>query len=109
MIVTQSTIAGKLNITVTPNTKADGTGVVAPIDGNINWEVLTGDCVLNPSADGSFCEVLPTTVNAVSTFRYFFDADLDEGETREIEGLFSYTVTAQEAQGAGVNVEVIEP
>lgn len=109
MIVTQSTIAGKLNVTISPNTKADGSGVAAPIDGVINWEVLTGDCVLNPSADGGFCEVLPTTVNSVSTFRAFFDADLDADEAREIEVLFSYTVIPQEAQGAGVNVEVVEP
>lgn len=100
--VTSTTNEG-IKITITPLDKDKQPTVV---DGLINWEVIDGDCTLQPSEDGSSCSVIGNTAGStVYQVRAFADADLDAGEERIIDEIFVYTTTLPEAVGFGVATE----
>lgn len=94
-----STNEENIVLSVEPKTAS---GNPATVDGNIKGEVLEGSAEIE-EIDGKSIRIKNAT-DGVNRIRIYADADLDEGEVREIEEEVVYTVTGAEASTLGVTV-----
>ena len=99
MFPVNSTSEQKVLISLNPTTAA---GNPAIVDGAPVWSVIEGDCTLEVAADGLSCYLVSGTANIVNQVSVSADADLDEGEVREISELIVYAVVAPEATALGI-------
>ena len=99
MFPVNSTSEQKVLISLNPTTAA---GNPATVDGAPVWSVIEGDCTLEVAADGLSCYLVSGTANIVNQVSVSADADLDEGEVREISELIVYAVVAPEATALGI-------
>lgn len=88
----------KITVTLNPQTAA---GNPASLDGAPIWAVTEGDCTIEVAEGGLSCTILSGGVG-VSTVTVTADADLDEGDVREIADLIAVNVVAAEAAGLGL-------
>ena len=87
----------KINMTLAPMTAA---GNPAVLDGVPSWNVVSGDALLEPAADGLSCYLISGSVgNSVITVTA--DADLGEG-VREITDTIDLAVVSAEASSLGL-------
>ncbi len=103
MFPISSTNEEKVLVSINPTTAA---GNPATVDGIPVWTVVSGDCTLEPSADGLSCYLISGAANVVNQVSVTADADLDAGEVREISELIVYAVVAPEATGLGIAAAV---
>jgi len=103
MFPVNSTSEQKVLITLNPTTAA---GNPATVDGAPVWSVIEGDCTLEVAADGLSCYLISGAADVVNQVSVSADADLDEGEVREISELIVYAVVAPEATGLGIAAAV---
>lgn len=99
MFPVNSTSEQKVLISLNPTTAA---GNPATVDGAPVWSVIEGDCTLEVAADGLSCYLVSGAANVVNQVTVNADADLDEGEVREISELIIYAVVAPEATALGI-------
>jgi hypothetical protein len=99
MFPVNSTSEQKVLISLNPTTAA---GNPATVDGAPVWSVIEGDCTLEVAADGLSCYLVSGAANIVNQVSVSADADLDEGEVREISELIVYAVVAPEATALGI-------
>lgn len=99
MFPVNSTSEQKVLISLNPTTAA---GNPAIVDGAPVWSVIEGDCTLEVAADGLSCYLVSGAANIVNQVSVSADADLDEGEVREISELIVYAVVAPEATALGI-------
>lgn len=103
MFPVNSTSEQKVLISLNPTTAA---GNPATLDGAPVWSVIEGDCTLEVAADGLTCYLVSGAANIVNQVSVSTDADLDEGEVREISELIVYAVVAPEATALGITAFV---
>ena len=103
MFPVNSTSEQKVLISLNPTTAA---GNPATLDGAPVWSVIEGDCTLEVAADGLTCYLVSGAANIVNQVSVSADADLDEGEVREISELIVYAVVAPEATALGITAFV---
>lgn len=89
----------KISVTLTPTTAA---GNPATLDGAPVWAVTEGDATVEVSEDGLTATIISGEVG-ISTITVTADADLDEGEVREIGDVIALNVVAPEAAGLGLS------
>lgn len=105
MVSISTTNEEKVLVTLAPVTAA---GNPAPLDGTPTWTVSEGDCTIEVSADGLSAYLVSGSANVINQIVITADADLDEGEVREISETIVYTVVPAEAAALGVTT-VVEP
>lgn len=105
MFPISSTNEEKVLVSINPTTAA---GNPANVDGVPSWSVISGDCTLEPSADGMSCFIISGQPNVANLIEVAADADLDADEVRTITETIVYTVVAAEAQALGI-VSSVEP
>ena len=88
----------KITVALAPTTAA---GNAATLDGAPVWAV-EGDATLSVAEDGLSAEIISGGVG-ISTVTVTADADLDEGELREISDVIAVNVVAPEAAGLGLS------
>lgn len=89
----------KIQVTLNPATAA---GNPAELDGAPVWQVLEGDCTLEVAEGGKSAYILAGTAGLPCTVEVKADADLDEGEVRELTDPIAVNVVAAEAAGLGL-------
>lgn len=95
----------KILVTLNPTTAA---GNPAVLDGVPVWTVVEGTATVEPASDGLSAYIVSGDVGA-STVNIAADADLDEGEVREITDAIAVNVVAAEAAGLGLTMGTAEP
>jgi hypothetical protein len=105
MFPISSTNEEKVLVSINPTTAA---GNPATVDGVPVWTVVSGDCTVEPLADGLSCYIVSGQPNVANLIEVSADADLDAEEVRTITETIVYTVVAAEAQALGI-VSAVEP
>lgn len=90
----------KITFTLAPKTLA---GNPAEVDTNNkpSWDLLEGDALLEPSADGLSCTAISGAANVLNRIKVTADADLGEG-VQTIEEEIALTVVQAGANTLGV-------
>lgn len=96
----------KIRLSLAPVTES---GKPANVDGAPKWTVTEGNATLNVDEDGMSAEIISSDEPGPSTVLVTADADLDEGEEREISETIAVNVTAAEAAGLGLTIGTPEP
>jgi len=105
MVSISTTNEEKVLVTLAPVTAA---GNPAILDGAPKWGIAEGDCTLEVAEDGLSAYLVSGAANVINQITITADADLDEGEVREISETIVYTVVPAEAAAIGVST-VVEP
>ena len=105
MFPISSTNEEKVLVSINPTTAA---GNPATVDGVPTWTVVSGDCTVEPNADGLSAYIISGQPNVANLIEVSADADLDADEVRTITETIVYTVVAAEAQALGI-VSAVEP
>ncbi len=93
------TATQKSTCTIDPR---DSKGNPAPVDGVPEWSSSNPSvATVVPSADGLTCDVVAAGVGETQ-ISVVADADMDDGETREITGTLDVEVKAAEAVTMGI-------
>lgn len=95
----------KILVTLAPTTAA---GNPATLDGEPTWTVTEGDATVDVQAGGLSAYIVSGSVGA-STVTVSADADLDEGEVRELSDTIAVNVVGAEAAGLGLTMGTAEP
>lgn len=89
----------KIKVTLSPTTAA---GNAATLDGAPVWVSDNTDvCTVEPAEDGLSAYIVSAGVGTANV-TVTADADLDEGESREISDVIAMNVVAAEAAGLGL-------
>lgn len=95
----------KILVTLAPTTAA---GNPATLDGEPTWTVTEGDATLDVQSGGLSAYLISGEPGA-SVITVTGDADLDEGEVRELSDVIALNVVAAEAASFGFTAGAAEP
>lgn len=96
----------KILVSLAPTTAA---GNPAALDGLAVWSSDNTDvATVEVSADGLSAYVISGTPG-MANITVVADADLDEGEVRELSDVIAVNITAAEAAGLGLSMGTAEP